>query len=122
MTDAHKIDLGEVREEWAGQWVACKPHITFAQRSRITALGLQLTNDDPAVVERALLDTAVAWFEIGIAESSLRGLDGSVLRPERAAIVGPNAPDDLISEVVSQLRRHFEMSRSGPFPRNGTSA
>lgn len=118
------IDLGDLADDWAGQSVTIRPHLSYQAKQRIDAAAAKATaevagnraqrrarRDDPTIELTNTvtpLEFAVATVEECVLSWTLRGFDGQVLEANRAGVQSPQAPADLIDAIIDEIHYHYE--------------
>ena len=114
----HTIEMVDYADEWSGQSVTIRPHLSYAASARIegakSAMKAQLRpdrrkdDDIEMLSEVTPIDFAAAVVEECVNSWTLRGYDGEVLEPNRAGISSPQAPAVLVDVVVDAIMEFYE--------------
>ena len=122
----HTIDLGEFADDWRGQSVTIRPHLSYAASQRIEAARIRMstqitgnrqqrragTGGDMEMTAAATpLDYAIAVVSECVMSWTLRGYDGEVLEANAAGVASVQAPADLLDVVVDEIVGHYEARR-----------
>ena len=117
------IDLGDLADEWAGQHVTIRPHLSYAARQRVDSAASRSTaevqprnraerrqRDRPVEItnEMTTLEYAVALIEEAVIDWHVLGHDGNPLPANRAGVQSPHAPALLLDTIVDEIEAHYE--------------
>ena len=118
------IDLADLSDDWAGQHVTIRPHLSYAARQRIDAAAHRSTTsvqprnraerrgqrNEPVEITSQVtpVEYAVAVIEEAVTEWHVLGYDGNPLPATRAGVQSPHAPALLLDTIVDEIEAHYE--------------
>ena len=124
------IDLGDLADEYAGQTITIRPHLSYAANQRIetAAVKMRAQIEQPAnraerrararenqelelSAEAAPLEYATAVVDEAVIEWTLTGYDGKVLAANGAGLRSPQAPADLLDDAINEIVGYYESRR-----------
>ena len=115
--------MGDWADDWAGQTITIRPHISFRadQRIETAKIAVSTTIDNPGQAKKdqsvstALditpLETAIAIVEECVLSWTLLGHDSQPLPPNRHGVTSEQAPPDLLDVATSEIMEFYESRR-----------
>lgn len=120
MPEPHVIQMGDVWEEWRGQWVKVKPWMSHANAARIQAVSFaaRATPDSAEALAHAVTERTVLFAELQVLEWHLIDLNGEEIERSREGVMGDATPPDLMEQVALAIDAYYEALRPPAFRRN----
>ena len=116
------LDLGELLDDWEGQTITIRPHLSFAASQRIEAARMEMsahvqTNrrarreagaDMEMTARVTSVDYAVAVVEEAVISWTLTGHNAKLIRANREGINSQHAPAQLLDTAIAEIVDYYE--------------
>ena len=121
----HTIDLGEFADDWRGQSVTIRPHLSYAASQRIEVARMRMSTlhtgnreqrrAGGGSMEMLAAATPLEYASAVVAECvqswTLLGYDGEVLAANAAGVASEQAPAEVLDVVVDEIVGYYEARR-----------
>ena len=133
----HTIEMGDYADDWEGQTVTIRPHLSYAADQRIETARIQMSakvrsgnkqagrqsGDRDVQMDAAVtpLAYATAVVEECVLSWTLLGYDGVPLPASSAGVNSAQAPAELLDVVIDEIAEFYEARRPKLKPRSKRS-